>query len=256
MGGRQVLDTVSGVRPTPRRDGTAAAVRGMLTTALGTCAFALVHSAFASDAAKRRSERMLGTRRRNALYRPFFLAQSAVTLGALAAVCARAPSRTLYHVRGPAAAGFHALQALGLVWAVWGAHRVGLARITGVAGLRAWLRRSNQIPREPEAQGPALGADGRLDTRGPFAVSRHPLNLAPLAVFWLVPRMTTRWLAFCATSTAYLVLGSRHEEARLRTAYGERYERYRREVPFYVPRRLPGRAQEENQNRLRRATSP
>jgi protein-S-isoprenylcysteine O-methyltransferase Ste14 len=34
----------------------------------------------------------------------------------------------------------------------------------------------------------------------------------------------------------YVVLGSLHEEYRLRAAYGAAYERYRRSVPFLTPR--------------------
>jgi len=35
----------------------------------------------------------------------------------------------------------------------------------------------------------------------------------------------------------YVVLGSKHEEYRLRTAHDAAYERYRRAVPFLMPRR-------------------
>jgi hypothetical protein len=92
------------------------------------------------------------------------------------------------------------------------------------------------VPPEPEAQGPALDEEGRRHAAGPFAWSRHPLNFAPLPVFWLHPRMTTSLLAFNIAATAYLVVGSWHEEARLREAYGEAYSAYQRSgVPFYLP---------------------
>ena len=67
-----------------------------------------------------------------------------------------------------------------------------------------------------------------MDARGPFARSRHPLNAAPIALLWLQPRMTRNRFVATVLATAYFVVGSRHEEHRLRQAYGERYERYRR----------------------------
>jgi protein-S-isoprenylcysteine O-methyltransferase Ste14 len=48
--------------------------------------------------------------------------------------------------------------------------------------------------------------------------------------------MTVNSFAFNAAATVYLVLGSAHEELRLRAAYGTKYEDYRQsQVPFYVP---------------------
>lgn len=75
---------------------------------------------------------------------------------------------------------------------------------------------------------------------GPFRYSRHPLNVAPLPVFWLQPLMTTRLLGFNVVATMYLVLGSLHEERRLGRAYGARYRRYLEGgTPFYLLQR-PG----------------
>lgn len=48
--------------------------------------------------------------------------------------------------------------------------------------------------------------------------------------------MTTSLLAFNTAATVYLVVGSLHEEARLREAYGDEYDAYLGSgVPFYVP---------------------
>jgi hypothetical protein len=120
------------------------------------------------------------------------------------------------------------------------AGQVGLRRITGLESLLAWFG-DGPVPPEPEAQGPALDDEGRRHAIGPFAWSRHPLNFAPLPVFWLWPRMTTNLLAFNTAATIYLVVGSLHEEARLREAFGGDYDAYLSgSVPFYVP--VPARS--------------
>jgi hypothetical protein len=129
----------------------------------------------------------------------------------------------------------HAGQVAAIVQATAAARQVGVLRILGLEGLLCWLG-DGPVPPEPEAQGPALDAEGLRHAAGPFAWSRHPLNFAPLPAFWLHPRMTTTLLAFNLASTAYLVIGSWHEEARLQEAFGGGYAAYQRSgVPFYLP---------------------
>lgn len=210
-------------------------LRGMLKVMAATALFGLVHSFLASRRAKRYAAELFGERNRDGLYRVFYLAQSVATFGALAAYIRNQPGRELYRVRWPLAGLMHAGQALAMVQAVSGARQVGLERILGVESLRSWLG-DGPVPPTPEAQGPALDPEGLVRDAGPFAWSRHPLNFAPLPVFWLMPRMTTNLLAFNIAATAYLVVGSLHEEARLREAYGEAYSAYQGSgVPFYLP---------------------
>jgi hypothetical protein len=207
----------------------------MFKVMAATAAFGLVHSALASRRAKRAAAEQFGERNRNGLYRMFYLVQSAVTFGVLAAYIRRQPSRELYRVRGPLALLLHAGQVAALVHATAAARQVGLRRILGLESLECWLG-DGPVPPEPEAQGPALDAEGMVHGGGPFAWSRHPLNFEPLPVFWLHPRMTTNLLAFNIAATVYLVVGSLHEETRLREAYGEAYTSYEGSgVAFYVP---------------------
>lgn len=210
-------------------------LKSMLKIATATAAFGLVHSAVAGRTAKRAAARAFGESSRNGLYRVFYIGQSLVTFGLLAAYIRRQPSRELYRIEGPLAFLMHALQAGAVVYATAAARQVGLRRITGLDSFLAWLG-DGPVPPEPEAQGPALDDEGRCNAAGPFAWSRHPLNFAPLPIFWLWPRMTTSLLAFNSAATIYLVIGSLHEEARLREAFSHDYEAYLNSgVPFYLP---------------------
>jgi protein-S-isoprenylcysteine O-methyltransferase Ste14 len=89
---------------------------------------------------------------------------------------------------------------------------------------------------EPEAQGPPIGTDGEMDDSGAFRFTRHPGNLGAMGFFLLWPRMTVNKATLAALVALYVVLGSAHEEQRLRAAYGQAFERYRQRVPFLMPR--------------------
>lgn len=204
--------------------------------------FAILHSLLASRGAKQFAARQFGVRQSDGLYRAFYIAQSGLTLAGLLAYLSRLPDRTLYTLRGPVSVLLRLGQFGGLVWATAAAYQVGLDRITGLRSLVAWLSGAREVPPTPEAQGPApsrgrrLYRADRLKADGPFRYSRHPLNLAPLPIFWLTSQMTVKRLAFNLAGTIYLVLGSLHEEARLRAAYGAPYQRYTHSgVPFYLP---------------------
>lgn len=222
-------------------------------TAIATLAFAAVHSMLATRQAKQTAAILIGSERSDATYRVFYVGQGLFSFAALIGYCARLPVHTVYRIRGSGALLLRVGQFAGLAHLVAGLYQVGLKRWAGLEKLQAW-RRGLDMPIAPVAQGPELADDGRLNTGGPYRWSRHPLNFSGVPLFWLTPHMTTRRLVFNAIGTAYLILGSLHEEARLRVAYGNAYERYlQNRVPFFWPGLRPriAHAPDDSGSRIR-----
>jgi methanethiol S-methyltransferase len=204
---------------------------------VGICAlWALVHSALASKQAKDMARRIAGPRHRDGLYRFAYNAQSVATLAWAALRFSRLPDRDLYRVRPPWSWLFRASQATSLGVLLSGVRVMGILRFAGLTPLRDLLAGRDVRP-APEAQGPPLGSNEEVVKAGAFRFSRHPGNLGALGFFLFMPRMTANRAVLVALVTLYVVLGSMHEEYRLQEAYGDAYERYKRTVPFLVPRR-------------------
>jgi protein-S-isoprenylcysteine O-methyltransferase Ste14 len=68
---------------------------------------------------------------------------------------------------------------------------------------------------------------------------RHPLYVAWFVVFWATPTMTVGRLLFAVVATGYILLAVQLEERDLIAEFGDRYRRYRRGTPAFVPK--PGR---------------
>jgi methanethiol S-methyltransferase len=211
--------------------GSAAPGRVVLICAI----WAGIHSLLASRRAKDASARVAGARSRDGLYRVAYNAQSVVTVALAARRLARLPDRGLYEVGPPWSWLFRAGQvgSLGVLFS--GVRVVGVLEFAGIVPLWKALTDRESRP-EPEAQGPPRGADGEMETSGAFRFTRHPGNLGAMGFFLLWPRMTVNRATLAALAALYVVLGSMHEERRLRMAYGEAFERYRQKVPFLIPR--------------------
>ncbi len=214
-------------QPPPRGD-----LKGVIPV---TVAFIVAKSALASRQAKGLAEKGLGARVRNGLYRPFYIAFSGVGAVLLVRKVYRGPHKVLYDLRPP----FSWLMRVGQVACVLATietTRVVGPGFFGAPQLKAFLGGGEPAP-EPQAQGPALREDGELQSHSVFAVTRHPNNWFPTAIFLFEPRMTDKRLAFCLLTALHGLVGSVHEEYRLRKDYGDAvYDRYAKKAPFLFGR--------------------
>jgi hypothetical protein len=199
--------------------------------------YAVIHSLLASRPAKEFVERTAGVRTRNGLYRAGFIVQSVLVTAWAIRIFLKLPDRDLYCVPKPWSWLWRAMQAASLSLLTSALHTVEIQRILGLPQLAAFLKGETPEP-EPEAQGPAL-ADGRIDARGPFRYIRHPDNLPIITLLWSFRRMTVNRLTLACLSTIYAILGSFHEDSRLRARYGQAYMDYTRRVPMLLPRTKP-----------------
>ena len=70
------------------------------------------------------------------------------------------------------------------------------------------------------------GQEHHLVTSGAYARMRHPMHLAAILVVWLRPHSGMADLVISILLSAYIVLGTWHEESRLRRQFGDEYRAY------------------------------
>jgi len=71
---------------------------------------------------------------------------------------------------------------------------------------------------------------------GYYKFVRHPLMLGFFIAFWATPAMTLGHLLFSFATTGYILIALRFEEHDLIKQFGEKYRKYREEVPMFIPR--------------------
>lgn len=184
--------------------------------------WAVLHSALSSLKVKRWAAQLFGEEFHR-WYRLLLVLISVATLAPLLGLLAISPIRILYAAPMPWRAVMHAGQiaaGIAVLIATW---QAGVAHFLGIA---------QALAEHPQTT-------GKLQVHGFFRYVRHPLYLFTALLLWLTPVMTYGVFVLNILITLYFIIGSIHEERRLRHEFGADYEAYREQTPRFFP--WPGR---------------
>ncbi|SHH01676.1 methyltransferase family protein [Marivita hallyeonensis] len=84
-----------------------------------------------------------------------------------------------------------------------------------------------------------------MPTQGLFRIIRQPIYVAFALTLWAVPVWTPDQLVLALSYTAYCLLAPRLKEKRFEKRYGDAFDRYRRDVPYVMPRLKNGAGKSE-----------
>jgi protein-S-isoprenylcysteine O-methyltransferase Ste14 len=139
----------------------------------------------------------------------------------------------------------------GIVW--WKAEGVAFWMICGAYAASWLLLIKASFDAGAEVQSGALGWMSLFAARKPmfpdmpvlglFRVVRQPIYLAFALTLWTVPVWTPDQLVLAISYTAYCLLAPRFKERRFAARYGDRFARYRSNVPYMLPCRRRTHAQ-------------
>jgi protein-S-isoprenylcysteine O-methyltransferase Ste14 len=124
----------------------------------------------------------------------------------------------------------------------WRAVPVVAGAVAIGAGLLLMARTISLLAREGEGTLAPWDPTQRLVVRGPYRYVRNPMITGVLSILvgeaalFGSPWLLAWWVLFLAINVVYFPLV---EEPALRARFGDEYERYRRSVPRWIPRRRP-----------------
>lgn len=200
-------------------------LEGIAWIVLAFILWALLHSITAARRFKRWVQRRVGERAFRGFYRLSYNTLSVFTFLPLFYLLAtRIPFISLWRLPAPFSFFFFAAQLVGLVGLVISLLQTDIWRFAGVRQALHYVAGADD-PDPP----------GTLVQSGTYRLMRHPLYFFSMLLIWFTPLMTLNSLVFNLLATAYFLVGAVHEERRLLAEFGDRYRRYREQVPAFLP---------------------
>jgi protein-S-isoprenylcysteine O-methyltransferase Ste14 len=183
--------------------------------------FPLLHSALLTTRGRRLLGRLAPRGTGSTLSTTTYATIAALQVLALFALWT--PSGTIWwQAHGPALVALTLLYAASWLLLGWSMYSAGLALQTGSLGWTALYK--GRPPRYPG-----------MPTTGLFRLVRQPIYVSFALTLWTVPTWTPDQLVVAVVLTAYCVIAPRFKERRYRGIYGQKFDDYAREVPYWVP---------------------
>jgi hypothetical protein len=183
--------------------------------------FPLLHSALLTTRGRRLLSRLAPRGTGSTLSTTTYATIAALQVLALFALWT--PSGTIWwQAHGTALVALALLYAASWLLLGWSMYSAGLALQTGSLGWTALYK--GRPPRYPG-----------MPTTGLFRLVRQPIYVSFALTLWTVPTWTPDQLVVAVCLTAYCVIAPRFKERRYRRIYGQKFDDYAREVPYWVP---------------------
>lgn len=186
--------------------------------------FGISHSILAGHSFKQAFRARCGERVYQGVYRLFYNIVAVISLAPVAYLLAFHPGAEVWRIPSGWRPVLFIIQGIGLIGFVLSLLQIDLWRFAGISQIIAYLK-GDDLPLPDEL----------LQTRGVYALVRHPLYLFSLMLIWPVQTMNAMYLGFCLGATVYFIVGSLYEERRLAVAFGQPYEEYQRRVAWLIP---------------------
>ncbi len=201
----------------------------MIRTIIVFLVFAFLHSLTATEAFKSRCRKLFGDLAVRVYYRALYGAVSLLSIAAAYSFIRPVPDRHLWTAAPRLAWTLRGVQAAALVFGALAFEHLDAGEFLGIRQIARYWKRG-----ETSGDGEGISQSG-LVTTGAYRVVRHPLYAAGIVIVTCNPVVTVKGLTLTTLADLYFFFGMIMEERRLRAAFGEDYERYRKEVPQFFP---------------------
>ncbi len=133
---------------------------------------------------------------------------------------------TLFTVQGPLRWFFRGATFGAILGFLWGVRALDSLDAFGVRPIKAALKGEIIKP-------------ASLSIEGPYRWVRHPLYAFVVVLLWSYPDLTADRFLLNVLWTIWIYIGAVFEERDLVSAFGETYRKYQRQVPMFLPLRIP-----------------